>query len=102
MAVPIHVGDVGAIIRLTVFEDGAAKDISAADPKRIKIYKPDGTVLTKTAEFETTGDDGVVQCTSESNDFDAPGLYNAVAYFTLGGWTGHSSPLTITCKPVGK
>lgn len=102
MALIVHVGDVGAIIRLTVFEDGAAKDISAAEPKQIKIYKPDGTVLTKTAEFLTTGDDGVVQCTSETDDFDMPGTYSAVAYFTMGGWTGTSSPLLITCRSAGK
>jgi hypothetical protein len=102
MSVPFHVGDVGAIIRLTVFEDGAAKNLSAASSKQIKIYKPDGTVLTKTAEFYTTGADGKLQCTTETGDFDAPGLYSVVAAFTVGGWSGHSTPATIQCRAVSQ
>lgn len=99
-AVPFHVGDVGAIIRLTVFEHGAAKDLSTATSKSIKITKPDGTVLVRTAEFDTTGEDGEVFCTTEADDLDTPGPYVARVYFALGGFTGHTTGYTFTVESV--
>lgn len=95
MVVPIYVGNVGVVIRLTVYEDGAAKDISAATSKSIKIRKPDGTTLTRNATFSGTGTDGRVYCVTSTDDFDTPGLYVARVYFVLGGFTGHTTGYTI-------
>jgi hypothetical protein len=88
----LHVGDVGAVIRLTIYEDGAAKNISAASAKQIHIRKPDGSVLVKTATFTTSGSDGQLEAATESGDLDDRGQYRAAAYMTLGSWTGFTSP----------
>jgi hypothetical protein len=97
---PVHVGDVGVVIRLTVYEDGVVKNLSSALTRQIKIRKPNGTVLTRTAEFVTTGIDGRLQCLSLAEDFDAPGLYEARASFYIGGWQGHTTATVIECVSV--
>jgi hypothetical protein len=89
---PLHVGDIGAVIRLTVYEDGSPKDISSASPKQVKIRKPDGSVTTKTASFTATGTDGQLQCVTSSGDLDQEGRYSVSAYMTIGSWTGYTSP----------
>ena len=56
----IQVGAIGLVITLTITEDDVAVNISSATTKTIKIRKPDGTVLAKTAAFTTNGSDGKV------------------------------------------
>jgi hypothetical protein len=90
---PFHVGDIGAVIRLTVYEDGSPKNISTASPKQLKIRKPDGTVTTKTASFTTDGTNGQLQCATASGDLDQEGRYTVSAYMTIGSWTGFTTPV---------
>lgn len=90
---PLHVGDIGAVIRITVYEDGSPKDISTASPKQLKIRKPDGSVTTKTASFTTDGSNGQLQCATESGDLDLEGRYTVSAYMTIGSWTGYTTPV---------
>jgi hypothetical protein len=98
----VRVGDVGAVIRLTIERDGTAVDVSGASTKQIKVYDPDGTLAdTLTASFATSGVDGVIQATSTAACFARAGRWVSVAYVVLGAWTGHSTPATTTAIAVG-
>jgi hypothetical protein len=90
---PLHVGDTGATLRITVYEDGTPKNISSASPKQIKIRKPNGTVITKTASFTTNGADGKLEVATDSDDLDIAGRYSMSAYMTIGSWTGYTAPV---------
>jgi hypothetical protein len=94
----LHVGDIGAVIRLTVYEDGSPKNISSAVPKQLKIRKPDGSVTTKTASFSTDGTNGQLQCVTDISDLDQEGRYTVSAYMTIGSWTGYTSPATFSVE----
>lgn len=98
----VRVGDVGVLIRLTVQQDGAAKNISTATTKEIHIYKPSGSEVTRTASFTTNGSDGQVEVSTQSGDLDESGTYTATAHLVMGSWTGTSSPMVFTVRPTGK
>lgn len=82
----IHVGDVGTVITLTIYEDDGttAIDVSAATTKTIYIKKPDGTVITGTASFTTNGSDGKIYYAGVSGDFSTPGTYQVQGYVEIG------------------
>lgn len=92
MSDTIRKGDIGTVIRCTVKEAGSALDLSGATTKQIKIQKPDGTILTKTAAFTTDGTDGQIQYTTISGDADLIGRYEIQVVITgLSGWSGAST-----------
>lgn len=97
----LHVGDVGVLVKLTVMQDGAVKDVSTATTKQIVINKPGGTVVTRTASFTTTGADGKVQCATESTDLTEVGTYRTCAYLVMGSWSGYSDGATFEVRAVG-
>lgn len=94
----IQVGVIGLVITLTITEDDVAVNVSSATTKTIKIRKPDGTVMTKTAAFTTTGADGKLTYTTVANDIDLAGEYKAQAYVVMSGFTGHSTIVTFEAK----
>lgn len=76
-----RVGDVGFIIEVPfVDEEADAIDISTATTKQIKIQRPDGSRLTKTASFSGTGTDGKIQVATVSTDLNSVGLYEYQGY----------------------
>lgn len=97
-----RVGDVGALIRLTIKDStGTAVNISSASPKVIEVYTPDGVLAeTLTGSFYTTGADGILQATTTVLSLTRAGLWRALAYATIGAWTGRSSVLVIDVAPV--
>jgi hypothetical protein len=102
MAVPLHVGDVGGVLRLTVMEDGAAKNIASASTTEFRITKPDGTVVTVTASFNSTGADGKLIYVFQTGDLNLAGDYIVCIHLVLGGFNGHTTPYAFTVKPVGQ
>jgi len=82
MAEPTHpkVGDIGTAYQFTVQEDGVAVDLSALDMdlSKLRIGKPDGTVLDKTLTYTADpgdGSTGKVEYAIVSGDFDVDGVY---------------------------
>jgi hypothetical protein len=72
----IFVGDTGTNIVVTIKDqDNAVIDVSAALTLEIKMRRPDGTKITKTATFTTDGTDGQIQFSSLSTDFTIKGIY---------------------------
>lgn len=90
MSVEIAQDFVGATLRATIREDGSAVDLSAATVKQLKLRKPSGTVVTKTADFTTDGSDGKIEYTTEDGDLDTAGDWQLQPYLELPGWQGHT------------
>lgn len=83
---PINVGDV-VTFRVTVTDqDGSAVDVSGASTKQIKLRKPSGTVLTKTASFTTDGSDGKIEYQTANTDLDVAGVWGIQAYVVGTGY----------------
>jgi hypothetical protein len=81
----IMVNDIGTIFQITVKdEDCGIVDLSTASTKQIIFRKPDGTLLTKSASFVNSGDDGKIKWVSVSGDLDLPGMYRVQAYIVIG------------------
>ena len=98
----LRVGAVGVLLRLTVREDGAAKDVSTATTKQIKLRKPDGTVVTYAASFTAAGVDGQIQAATVSGDLDLVGRYTYCAYVAIGTWADHGSATAFEVRAVGQ
>lgn len=98
----IRVGAVGVLIRLTVQEGGAAKNLSTATTKEIHIYKPSGAEVERAATFTTNGADGQVQVVTQAGDLNEVGKYSAVVHLAMGSWSDCSSPYEFVVRPTGK
>lgn len=96
----VRVGDIGVVIILTVYEDGAVKDISSATNLEIHIKKPGGTVLEKTAAFTTNGTDGKLQYTTQSDGFTEEGYYEVRGNFTLNTWSGSTTEMFVLAEAI--
>ena len=88
----IRVGDMGTVFRVTIYDqDGAARNLSAYTTKQLIFRKPDGTILTKTAEFYTDGTDGIIQWTTTStDDLDIDGTWKLQAKVANGSYSHKS------------
>jgi hypothetical protein len=90
----IRKGDVGTILRWTVFEDGQV-DISSATLKQVKIVRPDSTHILQSLSFSSdpfsSGDgiDGRVEYKILLGDINQKGTYRWQLYFEFLQWTGH-------------
>lgn len=87
----LRVGDVGTRLRVTVTVDDEPLDLTTATAKSITLRRPDGTVVTRAATFETDGSDGVVYITTEAGDLTHAGRWWMQAAVTLPTWSGKST-----------
>jgi hypothetical protein len=79
-----QLNDIGTKFLLTIQDTGTAVDLSTTTAKTIKFRKPSGTVLTKTASFNTDGVDGKIYYTSVSGDLNEVGRWTVQAVLTFG------------------
>lgn len=86
----IFVGDVGTAFTLTVVEGTSVVDISSASVKEILFQKPSGTVVTKTATFQTDGTDGKIRYITIAGDIDESGYWLYQGHIVLPSWSGHT------------
>ena len=84
MASEIHVGDIGTILRVTIYDGTEIVDVSNVDSKTIYLQKPTGETLTKTAVYYTDGTDGIIQYVTESGDLDQAGTWQIQAKIDFG------------------
>lgn len=81
-----QVGDVGVKIVVQVLDqDGEIIDIGGATGLKIKLQKPDGTAVDKTALLFSDGSDGKMYYATVSGDLDQAGLFLVQGKLTLGG-----------------
>jgi hypothetical protein len=83
----LHVGDVGAIIRLT-------STTTLTSPTDLKIYytKPSGTKGAWTAV--ASGTTNIQYTTTAAGDLDEAGKWSFQGYAAISGWTGRSTQVT--------
>jgi hypothetical protein len=96
----IHVGDVGTVITVTIYEDDGttAIDVSTASTKTIYFKKPDGTKLAATASFTTDGTDGKIYYTTVTGDISVAGTYQVQGYVIIGTAKYYSTVGTFTVR----
>jgi hypothetical protein len=90
MACGVHVGDIGTDFRITIQDcDGDIIDISSATSKTIIFKKPNGSLLTKDADFVTDGTDGLINYIVSSGDIDAAGSWKIQSQIIMpsGTWS---------------
>lgn len=78
----IHVGDVGTVITVTIYEDDGttAIDVSAATTKTIYFKSPTGAKKNAAASFTTDGSDGKIYAKLPSGFIDTPGTWLCQGY----------------------
>lgn len=84
-------GDIGTVIRGTIYDEaGAVQNISDATVKRFIFKKADGTVIQRSGSFYTDGSDGKIQYTTVSGDLNSAGRWRVQPYVETpdGSWTG--------------
>ena len=86
----IHVGDVGTVFVLTVYDGDELVDVSGATTKQVRLMDPGGNTVAKDASFTTNGTDGKIQHTTVLGDMDETGWWQIQAYLVLPTWRGHS------------
>jgi len=87
----IQIGAVGLVIELEVKEGYCPLDISDATIKNIIIKKPDNTVVTKPAAFESSGTNGLIYYKTVIGDLDQAGEYSVQAYLETPAFVGYST-----------
>lgn len=74
------VGDIGAQITVTIYDSGAAKDISGATSANLIAKAPSGEVKTFAASIVGDGTTGQIRyTTTSSDDLDETGQWEAEA-----------------------
>lgn len=73
--IEVHKDDVGTRFELTFKDDGVVVDVSSATVKQVIFEKPDGTILTKNADFVNDGVDGKIEYVTVTDDIDAAGTW---------------------------
>ena len=81
----IHVDDFGWVGRLTLKQDGSARDISSYTTKEFIIRDPGGTEATKTASFDSDGTDGKLKYAVLTGEIDAVGSWYVQARIKKAG-----------------
>lgn len=97
----VRQGDIGTIFRARFVDGGSAVNVSGVSTKQLKFRKPDGTTLTKTATFTTTGADGYIEYATLTGDLSLPGKWAYQGYVTgLGGWSGHTEEIAFEVESI--
>jgi|PlaIllAssembly_1097288.scaffolds.fasta_scaffold2069334_1 hypothetical protein len=87
----IHLGDIGTVFEVELKDCTTVVDLSTATIMEILFQKPDGTTVTKSAEFTTDGADGKIRYITVANDIDVTGSWKLQARVTLptGTWSSN-------------
>ena len=91
----MHVNDIGTAIVFTILEDGVAlSTLGSATTRQVKIRKPSGVEITKTASLVTDGSDGKMLITTVDGDLSEEGVFTFQPYIVIGSWQGHGNAVT--------
>jgi hypothetical protein len=95
----VQVGATNLALKLQINEGNQAMDIADATVKTIVLQKPDGTVISASADFLTSGSDGIIIYRTGAQDLDQSGEYELQAYLELPSFTGYTTPVQFTVYP---
>ena len=88
-----HVGDVGAVLRLT-----STKDLSTQSALKLYYQKPSGTRGVWTAALN--GTTNVQYTTTDAGDLDEDGDWELQGHAVITGWSGYSKKTKIHVDSV--
>jgi hypothetical protein len=93
----IHAFDTGTNFDITVYENGAVMDVSAASTKQFVFRKTDLTIVVKDAAFITDGKDGKLRYTTLAGDLDQKGVWRLQIHLTFptGQWHSNIQKFTV-------
>ena len=96
----IRVGDIGTIIKLTVYDqDGVVADISVASTKQIIFQNAYGKQVVKNATYETDGTDGILTYTTLITDLDKAGAWKVQGKVVIPAGTFFTDITEFTVHP---
>ena len=88
MAAEVRLDNIGVAFTATIVdEDGDAVDVSGATTQQFRFYKPDGTTVTETTGYGTTGVDGIITYTTVAGDLDVAGTWYVQPYVVTAALT---------------
>jgi hypothetical protein len=98
--VDIHMYDVGTVFLVTITDSGSPIDISSGTSasNTMLFRKPDGTILSKNASFDSNGIDGKIKYVVSGSDvLDQSGTWQLTANVntSTGKWTATSVGFTV-------
>ena len=94
----IRKGDIGTVFEYTIYDGSTIVDVSTTSSKLLKFFKPDKSIVSKTASFVTDGTDGKIKYTTVSGDLDQAGPWKVQAVLTFSGgevWSSDIDKVTI-------
>jgi len=94
MVEEVHKNDIGTKFLVTIKDGTTVVDISGASgdtDKQIIFEKPDGTVITKNATFDTDGTDGKIYYITIDEDLNLSGQWKIQAKVVLADGTWRTS-----------
>jgi hypothetical protein len=90
----IRKGDIGTVFERTVYTiiDGVKTivNVSSATTMEFIFTKPDGTKMTKDADFSSDGSDGKLRYVTVADDLDGVGDWKLQVYVILSSGEWHS------------
>lgn len=78
-----RIGDVGAILEVTLTNKGTVVDLTGNSVLEIILKKPDGTKLTKTGVLSGLPTAGVIKYTTVAGDLNQSGEWKIEAHVTI-------------------
>lgn len=91
MADPVHVGDVGVALQVTIVNrSGGVVDVSSASTKELWLGQPNGGTLVKAASFVTSGSDGQIQYVTQAGDLSIDGSWFVQGHVVISSGEFHS------------
>lgn len=92
MAEKVYVGDVGTVIEIDMQEN-----ISSATGYKLKVRKPDGTLVDWAPSIYGTN---YLRYTIVTNDLNMAGTYTIQPYMTIGTWTGRGDVISFAVEEL--
>lgn len=85
----MSLGDTGTKLLITVADENGIVDLSGATLLQIKLKRPNGQRVVKTAQLQGPATSGVIGYTTQANDLNAVGVWEVVAHieFADAAWT---------------
>jgi hypothetical protein len=93
----IHKNDIGTVFQVTILDSGSPVDLSSYTIRNLRFRKPNGEVISRTAEFTTDGTDGKLKYATAAGDLDQSGAWRLQVHLqsTDGEWNSDAQAFTV-------
>lgn len=89
----IHVGDIGTVFEVTLYEDCETllPGVDTSTVRKLYFKKPDGSVIERDAVFTTDGADSKIQYVTVADDLDQDGNWELQGFIETPSGSWHST-----------